>query len=271
MIQHVEVRGSRGGTDATDRSSTGELVWSVWGSNDLDECRDYLHDVVPTFYDGLVFKSLSWEHLGNETWEFRATYIHPDKKDRDDVLDVGDYTFSFDTGSGTVKRQCSLATTGYGKSGATAPDFKGLIGVTKDSVEGVEIGVRALKFSIRKRVPRATITFDYVVLLHNMTFTVNNATFLGFAAGELLFTGASGSQATESDPEVTYNFIASPNDILIPIGDIVVISKKGHDYLWVYCEEEEDATANMTVKRPLAAYVEQVYTTSNFSDLGILG
>ena len=276
MIQHVERSGSRSGTDATDKSSTAELVWTVWGSHNLDSCRDYLltENVVPGEYDGLIFKSLTWEHNGAGVWDFRATYTHPDKSDEKSTLDTGDYTFSFDTGGGTVTRTVSLSTTKYAKSGETAPDFKGAIGVVREKaeskVEGVEVGIQALKFSVRKRMPRTVITLDYIQTLKSMTFTKNSSAFMGFAAGELLFIGASGQQGTDTDPEITYNFIVSDNVDSLTVGDITGIAKVGHDYLWVYFEDIEDAAADMTVKQPKAAYVEQVYYASNFANLQIV-
>ncbi|MHB8953571.1 MAG: hypothetical protein ACYC4U_11425 [Pirellulaceae bacterium] len=269
-IRHIELRGSRSGTDATDRGSTAELVWSVDGSNDLDAVQSYLTPFIPSEYRDLTLKSISWEHQGYAVWEFRASYVHPDKADAGAVLEVGDYTFSFDTSGGTVLRTVSKATTKYAKGGETAADFKGSIGVTTDTIEGVEIGIPALKFSIRKRVANATLTLAYVNLLHNMTYTTNNATFLGFAAGELLFVGASGQQGTDSDPEITFNFIASPNATGLTVGEITGVAKQGHEYLWVYFEETADDVAKKTVKRPLSAYVEQVYDASNFGNLGIV-
>lgn len=273
-VSILEIRGSRNGTDATDRSSSAELVWSVWGSDDLATCKAALVSSVPDTYDGLIYKSLTWEHLGNGTWEFHASYVHPDKADRDNTLDVGDYSFSFDTGGGTVNRKYSIATTSYAKSGETAADFKGAIGVVQDGfaqqVEGVDVGIPALKFSVRKRFANADLTTGYVNTLHALTYTTNNATFMGFAAGELLFVGASGQQGTDSDPEVTFNFIASPNVTGLSVGDITSIAKKGHEYLWVFFESIEDATAKATVKRPKSVHVEQVYGSSNFSSLGIV-
>lgn len=268
----VERRGSRTGKDSTDRSSTAQLIWHVSGSTDFDACRDFLkaEGYVPDIHDGLVFKSISWEHEGYDNWVFTADYVHPEVKDKREALDTGSYVFQFDTGGGTVKRTVSLATTSYPKSGETAPDFKSAIGV-KDGkeVEGVEIGIPGLKFSIRKRMPRLSITLDYVITLHNMTFTKNDAAFMGFAAGELLFIGATGQEGTESDPEITFNFIASPNEDSLTVGEITGVVKPGHDYLWVLFEGTEDSSANMTVQRPKAAYVEQVYNESNFGDLGI--
>lgn len=274
-IQHVELSGSRSGTDATDRSSTAELSWSVWGSTDHDDCRDHLstNSVVPATFDGLIFKSLSWEHLGGGSWMFTASYAHPDVADKSETLDVGDYTWGFDTGGETVHRSVSQGTTAYAKAGETAPNFKGAINVVQDQgerkVEGVDIGLSALKLWVRKRVARASITLDYVRTVKNLTYKVNDDTFLGFAAGELLFIGATGQEGTNTDPEVTYNFIASENAASMTIGDISSIVKPGHDYLWTFFEDIEDATAGMTVKQPKAVYVEVVYDSGDMDALGI--
>lgn len=272
-ISHIELSGSRSGTDATDRSSTAELKWRVWGSTTLSSIKTHMETVVPATYDGLIFKSISWDHDGAGVWEFRANYIHPDRSDDRSTLDLGDYTFSFDIGGETVTRTVSVATTSYAKLGETAPDFKGAIGVVREKgeskVEGVEVGVPSLKFSIRKRMAQATITMAYVRTLKEMAFTVNDDTFLGWAAGELLFIGATGQEGTDSDPEVTYHFIASDSAASLTVGDITGIAKPGHDYLWVYFEDIEDATAAMTVKQPKAVYVEEVYASSSFTALGI--
>lgn len=272
-VSSVELSGSRSGTDATDRSSTAELKWRVWGSSTLATVKTHMESVVPSTYDGLIYKSLSWDHDGAGVWEFRASYVHPDRSDERSTLDLGDYTFSFDVGGETVTRTVSLDTTSYAKSGETAPDFKGAIGVVKEKgeskVEGVEVGVPSLKFSIRKRMAQASITMDYVRTLKALAFTVNDDTFLGWAAGELLFIGATGQEGTDSDPEITYHFIASDSVSSLTIGDITSIAKAGHEYLWVFFEDIEDATAEMTVKQPKAVYVEQVYGEGDFESLGI--
>ena len=53
------------------------------------------------------------------------------------------------------------------------------------------------------------------------------------------------------------------------VGDIVVASKKGWEYLWVRYEDAEDDAANVLVKKPTAAYVEKVYEDGDFSVLGL--
>ena len=107
---------------------------------------------------------------------------------------------------------------------------------------------------------------------------MNNATFRGLAAGECLFLGASGTlHGTEftdgtsggGDWEITYRFAASPNKTGITIGSISGIAKKGWEYLWVRYADVEDMNAMAMVKRPVAAYVEQVYESADFSSLDI--
>jgi hypothetical protein len=268
-ISHVEIRGSREGMDANDRSSRAELVWSVTGSDDLDALRTYLTGIVPATYDGLVYRSLSWEHLGKELWEFRANYVEPDRSDVEHKLNTGSYVFSFDTTGGTVTVTASKYTTRYGKSGETAPDFKNAINVVDGEVRGTDIVIPTLKFSIRKRQPKASISTAYVKTLASLTGTVNGYAFLGFVAGELLFMGASGQQGTESDPEVTYHFAASQNASGLSIGEIAGIAKAGHEYLWVLFEPVDDTLAKTTVRRPKAVYVERVYQLADWTALAI--
>ena len=202
-------------------------------------------------------------------WEFRASYVEPDRSDREHKLATGSYLFSFDTTGGTVTITTSKYTTPYAKAGQTAPDFKNAVNVADGEVKGTEIVIPVLKFSIRKRQPLATISVGYVKTLASLTGSVNAGVFQGFAAGELLFMGASDQQGTDTDPEVTYNFAASENALGLSIGDVAGIAKKGHEYLWVVFEPVDDATAKTTVRRPKAVYVERVYKEADWTPLAI--
>ena len=51
--------------------------------------------------------------------------------------------------------------------------------------------------------------------------------------------------------------------------DITGIDKKGWEYLWVRYADVEDDAAKVLVKRPIGAYVEQVYDYASFLALGI--
>ena len=55
----------------------------------------------------------------------------------------------------------------------------------------------------------------------------------------------------------------------LSLGTITGISKEGWQYLWVRFIDDEDTTAKALIKRPVSAYVEQVYSYGDFSGLGI--
>ncbi len=113
------------------------------------------------------------------------------------------------------------------------------------------------------------MTAAYRQMLFVMSWTVNSIAWRGFAIGEVLFEGASGSKRNQDDWELTFKFAASPNAGGLAIGDITGIVKRGWDYLWVRYADQVDSSAEALVKRPLAVYVEQVYKYTDFTNLGL--
>jgi hypothetical protein len=181
----------------------------------------------------------------------------------------GDETLSFSTTGGTQRITQSRGTTSYAASG-TAPDFKGAIGVTKDSVEGVDIIAPSFSFQKSRTFPSYYVTNAYVKALSDATGTINSAAFMGFASQEVLFVGAEGRQKSPDEPwTITFHFKSGPNLTGLSVGTITGIAKKAWQYLWVLYQDTEDTTAKFLTKRPIAAYVEDVYRQSNFSTLGV--
>jgi hypothetical protein len=263
---------SRAGAAALG-DSTSELLYEVSGTDDDLAAYNAILAGVPGLKADplstllLVRRNIQLEQVGPELWEARIRYGHPDDEESQEPPDTGDGSYSFDTGGGTQHITQSLGTTKY--PSASSPDFGGAIGVAGDKVEGVDITVPALRFTRTHYLPDATVTLAYVKTLANLTGRTNSGAFYGFAAGELLFTGASGTRRGRGDWEVTFNFEFSENATGIQVGDFVVASKKGWEYLWVYYRTEEDGGARSLVQKPFAAYVEKVYPEGNFADLGI--
>jgi len=151
-----------------------------------------------------------------------------------------------------------------------APDFKGAIGVTQDSVEGVDVTVPVFNFTETHYIDADEVDGAYKNALYGLTGKVNNAMFRGLAAGECLFLGASGSlRGNGEDWEITFKFAASPNRSNIVIGDILVPSKTGWQYMWVRYEDAVDSASQKFVKQPVAVYIENVYELGSFAGLGI--
>lgn len=261
-VEVYEKWDSRESTEGENASA--ELRYVIRGTDSDIAAKAALASAAPLLYDGLVRQSYRIERIGEDIWEGTVQF------GRRKAPETGESVFQFDTSGGTQHITQSIQTVGrYAPPGKTAPDFYGAIGVTKDSVEGVDIVVPAYAFSEIHYLPTSMVTQSYKLTLAALTGKVNNSSFRGFAAGEVLFLGASGSKRGEEAWEITFRFQATPNVTGLQVGNITGIAKKGNEYLWVRYEDELDNAAKTLVKRPAAVYVERVYQYADFSLLGI--
>ena len=67
-----------------------------------------------------------------------------------------------------------------------------------ENVEGVDIAIPVYNFSETHYKSAASVSTSYRLALFRVTGTVNSSSFRGFAAGEVLFLGASGSRRGET-------------------------------------------------------------------------
>jgi len=242
-------------------------IYFIEGTESDTEAMDALKAEAPVVYNGLVRKPCRIEPLGFDSWLGEAPYA-PSGDIQQEPLEVGESSYQFETGGGTQHVTQSLQTINkYAPPGKTAPDFKGAIGVTESGVEGVDIQVKVFNWSETHCKSNSDVDDDYEAALYNLTYTVNNAPFKNFAAGEVLFLGAVGSKRGDGDWEITYRFASSPNKTGLTVGDITGIDKKGWEYMWVRYEDAEDDTAKALVKRPSAVYIEKLYDYGDFSGL----
>lgn len=264
--------------------STYVKSWKIFGSSDDVAVHN---DVNTTIGAGLLYwqypgqpknqlyvDHYELEYLGDDAWQLKVTYIKEGAED-DQQPDPLKRARSFDTGGGTSHRTQAETESRFGVG---APNMKKAIGVDGDNVAGVDIVIPALTWTETYDVPTAYVTANYIKTLGKLTGTVNDASFRTFAAGEVLFVGASGSQEWDEQKgdgpwSLSYKFVqssnAGPGQTLpaIAVGDITDIAKKGHEYLWVRYEPAVDG--NDLLKRPKYVYVNGVYRSADFSQLGI--
>ncbi|MDR2761353.1 MAG: hypothetical protein LBB88_01975 [Planctomycetaceae bacterium] len=178
-------------------------------------------------------------------------------------------SISFEVSGSQTKMTHSLLTRGSWASGNNSPrDYGGLIGVTDDGVEGVDIDTAVSTFSETVYFYPWFLTSSYVAFLARAYGHVNMTPFRGFDIGEVRFLGANGSyRYGDTAVELTFKFAVSPNAMNIQIGEIVIPFKYGWDYLWIRWADVK--RNNVSVKTPIEAYVEQVYPGLNFYLLGI--
>ena len=265
-IRVIEVAGSEEGFDGAD-AATESRTYHVFDDAvpktvpSISAMRSAVLAVAPatvsSFIGVLTLDKLSREYVEEgRSWLWTAEYNY--------VIPESTLTWGFDTQGGSVK--VTYAPTD--KYPSTAPNFNGGIGFSNGELQGVEKVIPALKLHARYRWPKDTVTTAYVNSLAAMTGTINTSGWQGYAAGELLFLGASGEIVPGKPVEIEYQFAASSNATLT-LGSISSIAKRGHDYLWLLWEDDEDTTAKRLTKKMLAAYVAKVYSESSFTGLGI--
>jgi len=257
------------------RQAVRELIYDIQDATNEDEASAILISTAPATYKALMLDSVNADPIGNDIWKGYARYVRF----------ANDNEYTFDTGGGSQKITQSLSTVAsYAPAGQAAPDFRGSIGVSDDKVEGVDIVAPQYQFTETKIFTDASVTTAFKLILFNLTGRTNNATFKGFAAGEVLFMGATGSKRGDEDWSITFRFTCSPNATGLSIGatpetyyggyggsdgTITGIAKKGWEYLWVRYADFVDTFAFALVKQPVAVYVERVYYSGNYSTLGI--
>jgi len=249
--------------------ASAELLYTIRGTADDAEAQSELASASPLYYNGLPRKTLRvspvFVDINNpdaSIWDGTVSYA------RDVRPETGESVFSFDTGGGTQHITQSLSTVGmYVPAGGTARDYKGAIGYANGTVNGCDITVPVFNWSETHYLSDATVDSAYIATVYSLTGKVNDATFKGFAAGEVLFLGASGSKRGSDDWEITFRFAASPNISNRTIGDITGINKGGWEYLWVIYADLPGPDG--PVKYPRQVNVERVYEYGDFSLLGI--
>jgi hypothetical protein len=293
----VEDNSSRGATIhrlGRKAQSQYRKSWKIFGTSDDVAVHN---DVNGTLWQSYMFwqypgqpqnrlhaESYSLEYLGDDAWQLEVSYVSDGGED-DEQRDPLKRSRSFDTGGATQHITQARSSAGFPQGeqrfwtgSPAAPNMNGAIGVDGDTVQGVDIFVPQLTWTETDDVPTAYVTTAYIKSVSSLTGSVNNADFRGFAAGEVLFTGCSGSQQWDEDKgdgpwNLSYKFVASANQgsgktfPSITIGAITGIEKDGHDYLWVRYEPDVQSETLMT--KPRFVYVNKVYPRTNFNALGI--
>jgi hypothetical protein len=246
----------------TGENASAEVEYLVTGTSDRVAAVNALVAAVPSTHVGLVIQHHGLEWHAPNAWIGTAYYGRLPAPEPESI------SYQFETGGGTQHISQSLATLGNYAASGTPPDYGGAIGVTESGVEGVDIVVPQYSFTLRRAFDPTLLTLGFEQVLFALTGTTNLASWKGFAAGEVLFLGASGSGETADLVELDYRFSASPNVASLTVGAITGITKGGHDYLWVRYRDHDNGQGRL-VKVADSVHVERVYLSSDFSALGL--
>ncbi len=154
------------------------------------------------------------------------------------------------------------AATGRG----TAPSYRGAIGVTRDSVAGVDIPSPSADYTYTHQV--TGFSWDDYRVLESLRSTTNFSTWRGWQPGEVMYLGTSGSWSTNSFWKLTHRFAVRRNKYAVRVSeDIVIPFVGGWEYLWT--TYRDDTAPGAFLQIPTNTYVERVLRRGNFLDIGI--
>jgi hypothetical protein len=207
------------------------------------------------FRQGLWRQNITANHQGNGCWHGTINYGPYQTA-------VGTYRLNYDTTGGTLRVTHSKAM--RAKYGDNAPDTRA-IGAHDGQIDGADIVIPALKLTWTFRHPLGAMPISRIKQLAQYTGYTNSDAWMTFEAGELLYLGSTGSQGSDTEADVAYNFAASQNAVGLTIGDIAGIAKKGHDYLDVIWMDEVVGGAD--TKKAKYVYTHRVYDETSFQTL----
>lgn len=250
-----------------------EVPYLVFEARDEDEALDAVYEEAPKFIGNLSYDRMSTaKREDNNTFRVTVYYIYDENSDPSGGGSDGEADYQFDTGGGTRHVERSIRTVSTTPSSEAYP---GGINTDDDGhINGIDITMPVFNFSETHIFPPSRVSTSYKKALMEQTGKVNNSSFRGFNAGEVLCLGVSGSRRGDSSEDnwaITFKFAVSQNQSNIRIDALTVPSKQGWDYLWVQYKSAEVSQGGKTkkVKVPRAAFVEQVYEKGNFGALGI--
>lgn len=272
------------GTELTatkDKKSTQSFEVFYQGTDDVNTAasaiNSYLTSTVPDLFSASGFLELqrigSVKRIAEGYFTATATYGDPERNMPNNTA-LGEFKIAWDISSVSQKQTFSKSGsfTAYVDPAFNDPNPDGAIGIKKSNngkitIEGVERRYPAMKFSINLRVGRGSITGAYTRNLRDKMFYRNSATWLGYAAKELLFVGSSGSQSVFGDPEIKFDFETDVETTISGLGAIPTITKPPHDYVDIVYDTQADDTNKQMISKPIAAYVHEFYPTTNFATL----
>jgi hypothetical protein len=235
------------------------LEYMAWGSDDSDEIEDAIAAFAPSEYGGLFITGYTQRPRDNNAGVFDAVVTYgPAPTD-----DAPEFSFELAMTTSHITVPLERIST-YG----TVDNLPGIGFDADKGYEGTDIQVPV--FTWRETIVRSDALINnayFGQLMQCAANPVNIVGYRGFAPGEVLYMGASGSKKVIGKMSISHSFGASPNRTGLSVGMIGGITKSGWDYMWATYEKNTDPDSHAIVETPRGVYVDRVYGRSNFSSL----
>lgn len=246
-----------------------EIKYLVLNAEGKQAAIDGVLAQAPKTFGGLYLKSVQFDgYDGEGAILLSAIYSREQENMLPDDLKDNDRGFTFTTTGGTMRRSVPLLR--MKRIPKSAPDHDGINVNDQLEVDGVDVVSPVFSFTETHYFKGSKVNTRYKNTLANLTGRMNNSPFRGYKGGEVLFMGAEGSRkGIDKDDlwEITFKFSVQRSETNITIGNLTLPHKAGWDYLWVkYGRKVVDGRVKTYAK---ALYVDRVYYTADFSQLGI--
>ena len=279
-IKCWEMQDSMSGSIANDLESgetrTVKRRFLIGQCDGFNVATEEVTKYAPRYVDGDGFgfywvrRQLDVTGIGNQYFDCVATYetlVSTEKSQDSTSSPPSAGSIAWDTTGNTEHITQGLTAETSIPEGA--PYFHGALNVSGDSVNGLDVVRPALKYSETWILPATiAVSVDFVAEVYGCTGTVNQETFRAFKPGEALFIGARAQWSGDSPSvAVTFDFQCRPNKDSVYVEGLTGIKKKGWQHLWIRYEADSDSGA--IVRKPIAAYVNDVYETKTWAGLKI--
>lgn len=190
---------------------------------------------VPATYGSLVFNRLESATLLEgrvDMWKCRIKYAAFREKRE---LQAGESEFVFSSAQRSITRTWSIDSRVYDESGnvtSSTPDAR-IIGYNEQErrADGTEVTEYLNAFSWRVAVPFSVATESWRRAAGDLRGSVNQSSFFGYNAGEVMFTDITGSVRGDQLYRFELSFLQGLNPGTITIGGISVPSVKFWEHL----------------------------------------
>lgn len=249
------------------------IEYLAFGFESRDEAINSARLNAPVTYNGLYLNKVIYSGLKGDGMLITATY-------GDSSLVAGqkdeELQFNFSTIGGTTHITSGIECTARGaidEEKNPAPDVKyigwnGKYG--KDCrIKGYNKITPQMKKTITRKMKYEDWDSNYENTLYVLTGKINNAKFMGHEKGSVLFYGAnaSGVMTRKSVITVNYEFVISPGETDIDLGNGFKVSKEGWSVLWTVPGDVYNA--GKCVLKDVWCYITRIYRYGDFRRLGL--
>ena len=136
-------------------------------------------------------------------------------------------------------------------------------------IKGYDKITPQMKKTITRKMKYEDWDSNYENTLYVLTGKINNAKFMGHEKGSVLFYGAnaSGVMTRKSIITVNYEFVISPGETDIDLGNGFKVSKEGWSVLWTVPGDVYDA--GKCILKDIWCYITRIYRYGDFRRLGL--